>query len=123
MEHLPDNSILVRWDPLPEEQSNGQLSGYKVYLRVYKDHYQWHGDGELGQCINVSSSENHVVLSKLDGGRRYQVSVAAFTVEVGHRSDWETFLVGKCAFTYIPLLYRNISGPFFAVAENHFYIA
>lgn len=95
MEHLQRNSILVAWDPLPEEDSNGQLRGYAVYLRYYKQEYEWHDDGELGRMVNVSSSENHVVLNELDGGRRYQVSVAAFTVEVGPRSDWETFMVGK----------------------------
>lgn len=90
VEHLTHDSVLVTWDRLSEE-----LSGYTVYVRHYKHEYEWHDDGELGRSINVSSSESHVVLNNLEGGRRYQVSVAAFTVAWGPRSDWETFMVGK----------------------------
>ena len=103
MEHLQDNKILVTWDPLPDEHSNGQLRGYTFYLRLYKHEYELHDDGELGRMVNVSSSDHHVIL-ELDGGRKYQVSVAAFTVETGPRSDWETFMVGMYAFINIKLI-------------------
>lgn len=96
VEHLTHDSVLVTWDRLPEE-----LSGYTVYVRHYKDEYDWHDDGELGRSINVSSSESHVVLNNVEGGRRYQVSVAAFTVDWGPRSDWETFMVGKYGFKLV----------------------
>lgn len=88
--------MLVTWDSLPDEFSNGQLLGYRIYLRFYKNEYEWHDDGELGQSVNVSSSENQVILNDLDGGRRYQISVAAFTVDVGPKSNWQTFMVGTC---------------------------
>jgi len=94
MQSLKDNSILVMWDPLPEKYVNGKLQGYLIFTRLYKHEYEWHDDGELGQILNVSLSETHVVLSGLDGGRRYQISVAAFTVDVGPRSEWETVMVG-----------------------------
>lgn len=100
MQDLNHNRILVIWDPLPDKYANGQLRGYLIYFRAYKREYEWHDDGELGQILNVSLSETHVVLSGLDGGRKYQISVAAFTVDVGPRSEWETILVGKCAFNY-----------------------
>ncbi|XP_020608539.1 MAM and fibronectin type III domain-containing protein 1-like [Orbicella faveolata] len=86
--------MLVSWDPLPDEFTNGQLIGYIIYLRFYKNEYEWYDDGELGRSVNVSSSETQVILDDLDGGRRYQVSVAAFTVDVGPKSNWETFMVG-----------------------------
>lgn len=88
--------MLVTWDQLPDEFTNGQLLGYIIYLRFYKHEYQWYDDGELGRSVNVSSSESQVILDDLDGGGRYQVSVAAFTVDVGPKSNWMTFMVGKC---------------------------
>ena len=93
------------WDPLPEKYANGKLQGYLVFTRPYKHEYEWHDDGELGQILNISLSETHVILSGLDGGRRYQISVAAVTVDVGPLSEWETIMVGKCALIlYIELL-------------------
>lgn len=77
--------------------ANGRIRRYIVNYREYKNHYQWHDDGEEGKSINVSSSENQLVLSGLDGGRKYQVAVAAYTVDFGPRSEWETIMVGKCA--------------------------
>ena len=94
--------MLVTWDPLPDEFTNGQLLWYIIYLRFYKNEYEWYDDGELGRSINVSSSETYVILDNLDGGRRYQVSVAALTVDVGPKSNWETFMVGKCVIKQYP---------------------
>jgi len=85
----------VTWDPLPDEFTNGQLFEYIIYVRFYRHEYEWYDDGELGRNVSVSSSETQVTLDDLDGGRRYQVSVAAFTVDVGPKSDWMTFMVGK----------------------------
>lgn len=102
--------MLVTWDPLPDEFTNGQLLWYIVYLRFYKNEYEWYDDGEFGRSINVSSSETYVILDDIDGGRRYQVSVAAFTVDVGPKSNWETFMVGKCVIssTLVPPLLKLI---------------
>lgn len=85
------------WDQLPEKYANGKLQGYLIFTRTYKNEYEWHDDGEFEQILNVSISETHVVLHGLDGGRRYQISVAAFTVDVGPLSEWATIMVGKCA--------------------------
>jgi len=103
VEQLNNNEILVFWDPLPEMYANGEIRLYVVYLREWRHHYQWYDDDELARVVNVSSSDNQLFLSDLDGGRVYQVAVAAFTVDVGPLSDWEKFQVGKCA----PLLFHS----------------
>lgn len=77
-------------------EANGQVRGYTVHCREWKNHYQWSDDGGKGNSINVSSSENHLVLSGLDGGRKYQIAVSAFTVDFGPHSEWQTIMVGKC---------------------------
>lgn len=97
VQSLKDNSILVMWDPLPEKYANVKLKGYMIFTRSYKREYEWHDNGELGQILYVSLSDTHVILSGLDGGRRYQISVAAVTVDVGPRSEWTTIVVGKWA--------------------------
>lgn len=100
LQSMLHNHIRVIWDPLPGKFANGELRGYFVYIREYKNHYEWSDDGELGTSINVSHSETQVVLDDLDGGRKYQISVAAFTVDVGPRSEWQTIVVGKCEFLF-----------------------
>lgn len=95
VELLQDNSIMVTWDLLSEKLANGHIRGYIVYCRVFKNYYHWHDDGELGKSVNVSSSETQIVLSGLDGGRLYQVSVLAYTIDMGPRSEWIKVLVGK----------------------------
>lgn len=108
VQSLKDNSILVMWDPLPEKYANGKLKGYMIFTRSYKREYEWHDDGELGQILNVSLSDTHVILSGLDGGRRYQISVAPVTVDVGPRSEWTTIMVGKCALILFVCQQRHL---------------
>lgn len=100
LERLLNNEILVTWDLLPDMYANGEIRRYIVSYREYKNHYQWHDDGEEGKSINVSSSENQLVLSGLDGGRKYQFAVRAYTVDFGPRSEWETIMVGKYAILH-----------------------
>ena len=97
VEQLKNNEILVFWDPLPEMYANGEIRLYVVYLREWRHHYQSYDDDELARVVNAGSSDTQLFLSNLDGGRVYQVAVAAFTVDVGPLSDWEKFQVGKCA--------------------------
>lgn len=91
VELLQHNRILVNWDPLPDEHANGQLHGYTVYLRHYNNRH----DENSGERFNVSSSETQILLDGLDGGRKYSISVTAFTTKEGPRSDWKTVIVGK----------------------------
>ena len=97
MEILKNNEILVFWDPLPEQYANGEIRLYIVYLREWRHHYQWSDDDQLARVVNVSLSDNQLLLSDFDGGRVYQVAVAAFTIDYGPRSEWEKFQVGKYA--------------------------
>ena len=97
VEQLKNNEIVVFWDELPEVHANGEIRLYVVYLREWRQHYRWYDDDELARIVNVSSSDNQLSLSDLDGGRVYQVAVAAYTVDFGPRSEWEKFQVGKYA--------------------------
>ena len=90
MEELQQNSILVQWNQLLPHQANGQLRGYTVYLR---DHYN-HDEREYKR-FNVTFPDTQIVLHGLDGARKIDVAVAAFTIGYGPRSDWETIRVGK----------------------------
>jgi len=49
-------SIIVRWDPLPEEVTNGIITGYRIRYRQNKDRRQTivAVDGSQAQCILAS---------------------------------------------------------------------
>ncbi|XP_022786238.1 uncharacterized protein LOC111326491 isoform X2 [Stylophora pistillata] len=68
------NEFLVEWDPLPHQYANGRLLGYKVY---YKD-ADYYYSSEIS--VNTSNAdESQAVLSGVQTGRRYKISVVAFT--------------------------------------------
>ena len=93
---LDHNGVEVTWDPLEAKYANGKLLGYKVQIREWKSHYEWwYNDGDVGDVIRVNSTDTHLTLENLDGGRKYQIAVAAFTVDDGPKSDWETVIIGK----------------------------
>lgn len=113
LEHADSRGIRVRWDPLSEESSNGQLRGYTVCIRRQNYHEEPDYDHRyeyLGRCFNTTSSETEVVLTDLDGGREYEISVAAFTAHLGPRSDWNEIIFGKD-----PYLQKNY---FFSAITN-----
>ncbi|XP_067024678.1 uncharacterized protein [Acropora muricata] len=86
-------SIIVKWDPPSEESTNGPLRGYTVYYRE-QYYYYHHDDRYLGQSTNTSASTRTIVLRNLDGGKKYEISVAAFNLYLGSRSEWQRFIVG-----------------------------
>ena len=91
-------SIIIEWDALSEEVTNGLLRGYTVYYRDknYYVPYHYHYYHEyLGQSVNTSSSITKVILKNLDSGKEYEVSVAGFTLFMGPRSEWQQIIVGK----------------------------
>ena len=93
-------SIIVEWDPPSEESTNGPLRGYTVYYRE-QNYYSYHPDYRyLGQSINTSASTTTVVLRNLDSGKKYDISVAAFNLYLGPRSEWQRFIVGKFTFYF-----------------------
>ena len=71
---------------------------------VFYRHDRGHHDEEFGKRINVSSSQNHVEINGLDGGRKYQVSVAVFSTALGPLSEWQTIIAGKVHF----YIYRHV---------------
>ena len=87
---LGENSIIVRFDPVPLSQQNGQLQGYNVY---YKNN-EHHNDNE-GTKITIGPSELQVVIHGLEFMQKYEVSVSAFNNEEGPRSERLEFVIGK----------------------------
>ena len=95
-------SIIVEWDPPSEQSTNGPLRGYTVYYReqnYYGYHYYYRYE-YLGHSINTSASTTTVVLGNLDGGKKYEIAVAAFNLYLGPRSGWQRFIVGKFSFYF-----------------------
>ena len=68
------HKLLVEWDPLPQQYTNGLLLGYRVY---YKDTVHLYASN---RTVNTSSPHiSHVVLDNIRTDQRYQISVAGFT--------------------------------------------
>ena len=98
-------SIIVEWDPPSEESTNGPLRGYTVYYRDQfttgeQNYYYYYRYEYLGHSINTSASTTTVVLRNLDGGKKYEIAVAAFNLYLGPRSGWQRFIVGKFSFYF-----------------------
>lgn len=88
------NEFLVQWDPVPIQYVNGRLLGYTVY---YKDTQYYYS---LEKAVNTSDpDEPHVILTGIQTGQSYQISVAAFTSK-GHgpRSSYLYITKGKCPY-------------------------
>lgn len=69
------NEFLVEWDPLPLQYINGRLLGYSVYYKDARYYYY------LEKTVNTSSpDDSHVILAGIETGKRYQISVTAFTI-------------------------------------------
>ena len=65
-------SLLVAWEPLPDDEVNGILLGYKVTYRKHKDVHV--------RKQNLSTVLNSTILAGLDKFTAYDVSVSAFTL-------------------------------------------
>ncbi|XP_068682562.1 uncharacterized protein [Montipora foliosa] len=92
-------SIIIEWDALSEELTNGLLRGYTVYYRdknYYVPCYYYHHNCHeyLGQSVNTSSSITNAILENLNSGKEYEISVAGFTLFMGPRSKWQRIIVG-----------------------------
>jgi len=69
--NMSSTRLLVAWEPLPEDQVNGILLGYKVTYSKY---------GEIdARKQNVSAMLNLTILSGLEKFTVYHVNVSAFT--------------------------------------------
>ena len=80
------STVVVTWDPLHENDANGEILGYTVYYRE-----RWYYN-----IKSLNTSDTEVILSNLTAGKSYEFSVSAFTsVGEGPRSAWHTITVGK----------------------------
>ena len=91
------NEVLVLWDAVKPQYTNGRIQGYTVYYRDYIDYYYYYyGHKEENVTIN-DPNVFQMVLRGLNGGSKYQTAVSAFTlVDEGPRSPWISFVVGEC---------------------------
>ena len=94
------NEVLVLWDAVTPQHTNGRIQGYTVYYRDYKDYYYYYYYYYGHKAENVTINDPNVfqmVLRGLNGGSKYQIGVAAFTsVGEGPQSPWISFVVGEC---------------------------
>ena len=86
------NSIVVRFDPLPESQHGGDLQGYNVY---YKHEHHHHDYNYQGEKITIGPSETQAVIYGLEIMEEYYVWVSAFNSEEGPHSYPQSIVVGK----------------------------
>lgn len=72
---------MIRWQPPPIEEQNGQITGYKIrYRKQTKRH---------PQAETSPANVRHFELRNLDKKTVYQVKIAAITVNgTGPFTDW-----------------------------------
>lgn len=93
---LDYNGVEVIWDLFEVKYVNGKFFGYKVYIREWKNYYEWgYDDGDMGDVIRVNFMDIYFVFEGLDGGRKYQIVVVVFMVDDGLILDWEIVFIGK----------------------------
>lgn len=94
VENFQSNQILVLWDVVRPQETNGQIQGYTVYYKEYKYYYYSY----YAETVNITDPNIfQEVLSDLKAGRKYQIAVSAFTsVGAGPLSPWISITVGKC---------------------------
>ena len=98
VKNFQPNEIVVLWDPVAPQHANGQIRGYTVHYRNYKDYYYYYYHGDKAENVTINDSNVfEMVLRGLNGGSKYQIAVSAFTsVGEGPRSPWISFVVGEC---------------------------
>lgn len=71
---------MIRWQPPPIDEQNGQITGYKIRYRKPKRH---------PQVETTPANVRHYELRDLDKKSMYQVKIAAMTVNgTGPFNDW-----------------------------------
>ncbi|XP_001987649.2 neogenin isoform X2 [Drosophila grimshawi] len=80
LEVTSSSSITVHWEPPAEEDCNGQITGYKIRYRKYKD---------APQAKSTPANIRYFELNTLDRNAEYQVKIAAMTVNgSGPFTEW-----------------------------------
>ncbi|XP_062128868.1 neogenin isoform X3 [Drosophila sulfurigaster albostrigata] len=80
LEVTSSSSITVHWEPPAEEDRNGQITGYKIRYRKFKD---------APQVKSTPANIRYFELNALDRNAEYQVKIAAMTVNgSGPFTEW-----------------------------------
>ncbi|ALC42383.1 fra, partial [Drosophila busckii] len=80
LEVTSSSSITVHWEPPVEEDRNGQITGYKIRYRKFKD---------APQVKSTPANIRYFELNSLDRSTEYQVKIAAMTVNgSGPFTEW-----------------------------------
>ncbi|XP_023179613.2 neogenin isoform X2 [Drosophila hydei] len=80
LEVTSSSSITVHWEPPAEEDCNGQITGYKIRYRKFKD---------APQAKSTPANIRYFELNSLDRNAEYQVKIAAMTVNgSGPFTEW-----------------------------------
>ncbi|ELU03642.1 hypothetical protein CAPTEDRAFT_17814, partial [Capitella teleta] len=87
IETSSSTSLVLRWEPPPEEDQNGRITGYKIR---YKKR------GEQGSSVTTDGNRRMYALTELSRGVEYQLRIQALTVNgTGPATDWlsgETYM-------------------------------
>ena len=70
----------VTWSPPPPEAQNGVIRKYELYLE------------DNSTSVSFNSPRESYALTDLHPGNSYRVGVAAYTVEIGPKSDYTNFI-------------------------------
>ena len=89
------NEILVLWNAVKPQYTNGLIQGYIVYYRDTKDYYYYYED-HAGNVTITDPNVFQMVLRGLNTGSTYRIEVAGFTsVGEGPRSPWLSVVAGE----------------------------
>ncbi|KAL5020555.1 hypothetical protein ScPMuIL_003447 [Solemya velum] len=88
LETASSTSIIVHWEPPPEDSQNGIITGYKIR---YKKSRRGLGTGSRrGDTVTTDSNRRLYVLTSLRKDSEYQIRIAAQTVNgSGPSSPWK----------------------------------
>ncbi|XP_005454526.1 interleukin-31 receptor subunit alpha isoform X2 [Oreochromis niloticus] len=98
--NLTQNSMVLQWSSIPEEDTRGFLLGYTIH---YSEYHPWGTESEKN--ITVDPNLNKYELNDLTSGTTYQVEISGFTSKgTGKRSApnyFKTTQEGSFRFTSI----------------------
>ncbi|KAK3580125.1 hypothetical protein CHS0354_034065 [Potamilus streckersoni] len=80
LETSSSSSIVVRWEPPPDDECNGQITGYKVRFKK---------QGASGETVTTDGNRRLYALTDLQKDMEYMVRISAQTVNgSGPATDW-----------------------------------
>ncbi|KAM9338712.1 leukemia inhibitory factor receptor [Symphorus nematophorus] len=93
--NVTQNSVVLQWSPIPEEDIRGFLLGYIIH---YTEYHTWRARTERN--ITVDPELNRYELAELKSGTAYEVQVSGFTqAGAGVRSTASLFKTNYEAYT------------------------